>query len=171
MARLQDPKSSNPLLQGPSQPAECDILDTLAREHDELRKLISAFRVAQDATGRRELLGQIQAALSLHYYAEERVVYRALRRLSPEGSRVHLRQAFAEHAWTLQAVRRLKRLKDTDTPHFHAYAALLMNRVAQHLADEEARHWNDLEQSLSEEVRLEMNRFYLLARRRRRQPH
>lgn len=97
-ARLHRKGSLAPTLHQSAELDERDIIDTLSEAHEQLRALIDDLRVEQDPASRRGVLRRLKSTLSLHYYAEERVVYRALRQLSSGPSRAQLRQALTEHA-------------------------------------------------------------------------
>jgi hypothetical protein len=77
--------------------AEVDILDTLKKEHDEVKGLLSDLQKATTAAQRRALVQKIKAALIPHTEAEEKVVYDAVIALRDKDAQVDGHEGYLEH--------------------------------------------------------------------------
>src|SRR5208282_2056268 len=87
--------------------ADIDILDTLKKEHDEVKELLASLESASVAAERRSLVKRIKAALLPHTKAEEKVVYDAVIALKDKEAETHGHEGYLEHEWAAKTLRRL----------------------------------------------------------------
>jgi hypothetical protein len=76
-----------------------DILDTLKREHDEVKDLLKKLSDAETAAQRRTLVLKIKASLVPHTKAEEKVVYDAVIALRDKGAQMDGTKAISSMSW------------------------------------------------------------------------
>jgi hemerythrin superfamily protein len=147
------------------QPREdTDILDTLKKEHDEVKALLSKLRDAEGAAERRSLVKQIKAALVPHTKAEEKVVYDAVIALKDKDAQTDGHEGYLEHEWASKTLDRLEKTEPATSPAHKAAAKVLKELVEHHIKEEENNVWDDVEKNFSEDDRIAMNRKFLVAK-------
>ena len=119
-----------------------DILESLKKEHDEVKTLLNKLQGAQAAKERRELVKKIKIALVPHTKAEERVVYDAVIATSEEEAEVDGHEGYLEHEWASKTLQRLEAAEPASTEHKAAARVLkdlVDDRVAGLLATSSSR--------------------------------
>src|ERR1700723_2868099 len=101
-------------------PAEVDILDTLKKEHDEVKALLADLRDATTAAQRRGLVQKIKVALIPHTKAEEKVVYDAVIGLRDKDAQVDGHEGYLEHALAAETLERLAGISNATSPEHKA---------------------------------------------------
>lgn len=138
-------------------PAEVDILDTLKREHDEVKALLSELQKAATAAQRRGLVQKIKAALIPHTKAEEKVVYDAVIALRDKEAQVDGHEGYLEHEWASKTLQRLDSIANATSPEHQATAKVLKELVEHHISEEESNVWDDVTENFSDDDRKRMN--------------
>jgi hemerythrin superfamily protein len=138
-------------------PAEVDILDTLKKEHDEVKALLSQLQDATSAPQRRNLVKQIKAALIPHTKAEEKVVYDAVIALRDKDAQVDGHEGYLEHEWASKTLQRLDAISNATSPEHKATAKVLKELVEHHISEEENNVWDDVTENFSGDDRKRMN--------------
>lgn len=142
-----------------------DILETLKKEHDEVKALLNKLQGAQAAKERRELVKKIKIALVPHTKAEEKVVYDAVIATSEEEAEVDGHEGYLEHEWASKTLQRLESADSTSTEH-KAAARVLKDLVEHHIEEEEENLWGDVRNHFDAEERQLMNAEFEAAKRR-----
>ncbi|HUL17837.1 MAG TPA: hemerythrin domain-containing protein [Steroidobacteraceae bacterium] len=138
-------------------PAEvADILDTLKREHEEVKSLLADLQDAGPAGERRQLVRNIKAALVPHTKAEEKVVYDAVIATSEDEAQADGYEGYLEHEWAAKTLERLE-AADPDSAEHKAAAKVLKDLVEHHIEEEEENIWRDVREHFDEEERVRMN--------------
>jgi hemerythrin superfamily protein len=149
-----------------TQPDDTDILDTLKREHDEVKELLGTLIKTEKATARIALVRQIKAALVPHVRAEEKVVYDAIIAERDLNSKVDGNEGYLEHKHADMALKKLESIRPASSPEFTAAAKVLKELVEHHIKEEEANVWRDVRKAFDEDRRAEMNRAFLAAKKK-----
>lgn len=145
---------------------DIDILDTLKKEHDEVKKLLSDLQEATTAAQRRRLVQQIKAALIPHTKAEEKVVYDAVIALRDKDAQVDGHEGYLEHEWAAKTLQRLDAIANATSPEHKAAAKVLKELVDHHIREEENNVWDDVSKHFSDEDRKAMSVAFERAKRR-----
>jgi hypothetical protein len=135
---------------------ETDILDTLKREHEEVKSMLADLQDAGSASERRELVRKIKAALVPHTKAEEKVVYDAIIATSEDQAQVDGYEGYLEHEWASKTLERLEAADPSSAEH-QAAAKVLQDLVEHHIEEEEANVWRDVRENFDAEERMRMN--------------
>jgi predicted DNA-binding protein len=151
-------------------PAEVDILDTLKKEHDEVKALLSDLQTATTAPQRRALVQKIKVALIPHTKAEEKVVYDAVIALRDKDAQVDGHEGYLEHEWASKTLQRLDAISNATSPEHKATAKVLKELVEHHIREEESNVWDDVTENFSDEERKRMNVAFERAKTRVRIP-
>jgi hemerythrin superfamily protein len=138
-------------------PAEVDILDTLKKEHDEVKALLSDLQEATTAAQRRGLVQKIKVALIPHTKAEEKVVYDAVIALRDKDAQVDGHEGYLEHEWASKTLQRLDSIANLTSPEHKATAKVLKELVEHHISEEESNVWDDVRENFSDDDRKRMN--------------
>jgi hemerythrin-like domain-containing protein len=133
-----------------------DILDTLKREHEEVKSLLADLQDAESVTERAELVRKIKAALVPHTKAEEKVVYDAIIATSEDEAQTDGLEGYLEHEWASKTLERLEAADPSSAEH-KAAAKVLQDLVEHHIEEEEANVWRDVRENFDEEDRVRMN--------------
>jgi iron-sulfur cluster repair protein YtfE (RIC family) len=143
-----------------------DILDTLKKEHDEVKELLENLGDAETAAPRRSLVQQIKAALVPHTKAEERVVYDAVIALRDKEAQQDGHEGYLEHEWASKTLQRLETIANASSPEHKAAGKVLKELVEHHIEEEERNVWRDVKQHFSDEERQSMNVKFTAAKSR-----
>ena len=143
-----------------------DILDTLKKEHDEVRDLLETLSGAETAAHRRTLVRKIKAALVPHTKAEEKVVYDAVIALRDKGAQMDGHEGYLEHEWAAKTLQRLESITNAASPEHKAAGKVLKELVEHHIKEEESGVWSNVKQNFSEDDRKQMNVAFEAAKRR-----
>lgn len=149
----------------PEAAADTDILDTLKREHDEVKSLLSDLQDAKTPGARRALVQKIKSALVPHTKAEERVVYDAVIALRDRDAQTDGHEGYLEHEWASKTLQRLDSA-DASSPEHKAAGKVLKELVEHHISEEERNIWSDVKEHFSAEDRMRMNVAFEAAKRR-----
>ena len=154
----------------PGTEADGDILDTLKQEHRDVAELLERMVESQSAAERKSLLTSIKTALVPHLRAEEKVVYDAVLALRGKEQKQHGEEGYMEHALGDKMLTQLGKISDPMSPEFSAAAKVLKELVEHHVEEEESNIWSDVKDNFSDEQRVEMNRKFLMMKKRVRLP-
>jgi iron-sulfur cluster repair protein YtfE (RIC family) len=143
-----------------------DILDTLKKEHDEVKDLLERLSDAEPAAPRRTLVQKIKAALVPHTKAEEKVVYDAVIALRDKDAQMDGHEGYLEHEWAARTLQRLEAINNAASPEHKAAGKVLKELVEHHIEEEERNVWKDVKEHFSDEDRQKMNVTFLAAKRR-----
>ena len=143
-----------------------DILDTLKKEHGEVKDLLEKLSGAETAAKRRTLVRKIKAALVPHTKAEEKVVYNAVIALRDKGAQMDGHEGYLEHEWAAKTLQRLESITNAASPEHKAAGKVLKELVEHHIKEEESGVWSNVKQNFSEDDRKQMNVAFEAAKRR-----
>jgi hemerythrin superfamily protein len=143
-----------------------DILDTLKKEHDEVKGLLENLSEAETSAQRRTLVKKIKAALVPHTKAEEKVVYDAVIALRYKDAQTDGHEGYLEHEWAAKTLQRLEALTNAASPEHKATGKVLKELVDHHIEEEERNIWKDVKEHFSDDDRKKMNLSFLAAKRR-----
>ena len=146
--------------------ATTDILDTLKKEHDEVKELLGDLSDAETAAQRRTLVKKIKAALVPHTKAEEKVVYDAVIALRDKGAQMDGYEGYLEHEWAAKTLQRLEAIINAASPEHKAAGKVLKELVEHHIEEEERNVWADVKKHFSDDDRKRMNATFFAAKRR-----
>jgi len=143
-----------------------DILDTLKKEHDEVKGLLEDLSDAETAAQRRTLVQRIKGALVPHTKAEEKVVYDSVIALRDKDAQMDGYEGYLEHEWAAKTLQRLESITNAASPEHKAAGKVLKELVEHHIDEEERNVWKDVKKHFSDEERKELNVSFLAAKRR-----
>jgi hemerythrin superfamily protein len=143
-----------------------DILDTLKKEHAEVKDLLEKLSGAETAAQRKTLVRKIKAALVPHTKAEEKVVYDAVIALRDKGAQMDGHEGYLEHEWAAKTLQRLESITNAASPEHKAAGKVLKELVEHHIKEEESGVWSNVKQNFSEDDRKQMNIAFEAAKRR-----
>jgi len=146
--------------------ASLDILDTLKKEHDEVKDLLEELSDAETPAQRRTLVQKIKKALVPHTKAEEKVVYDAVIALRDKDAQVDGHEGYLEHEWAAKTLQRLESIANAASPEHLAAGKVLKELVEHHIREEESNVWSDVKKNFSGEDRKKMNVAFEAAKRR-----
>jgi len=147
-------------------PEDTDLLDTLKREHDEVKGLLADLEEADTAAGRRKLVQQIKAALVPHAKAEQKILYDAIIALRDKDAQIDGHEGYLEHELADKTLQRLGSIANATSPEHKATAKVLKELLEHHIREEERNVWADARKHFSDEDRARMNAKYLAAKSR-----
>jgi iron-sulfur cluster repair protein YtfE (RIC family) len=157
---------SNTFSSSDTEPESTDILDTLKKEHDEVKELLENLSAAETPAQRRTLAQKIKAALVPHTKAEEKVVYDAVIALREKDAQMNGYEGYLEHEWAAKTLQRLEAVTNAASPVHKATGKVLKELVEHHIEEEERNVWADVKRHFSDEDRKAMNVRFLAAKRR-----
>jgi iron-sulfur cluster repair protein YtfE (RIC family) len=143
-----------------------DILDTLKKEHDEVKDLLEELSDAETPAQRRTLVQKIKTALVPHTKAEEKVVYDAVIALRDKDAQRDGHEGYLEHECAAKTLQRLQAIANAASPEHKAAGKVLKELVEHHIDEEERNVWKDVKEHFSDEDRKAMNVSFLAAKRR-----
>jgi Hemerythrin HHE cation binding domain len=143
-----------------------DILDTLKKEHDEVKDLLQNLSDAKTPGQRRSLVQKIKAALVPHTKAEEKVVYNAVIALRDKDAQMDGHEGYLEHEWAAKTLQRLEAITNAASPEHKAAGKVLKELVEHHIEEEERNVWADVKEHFSDDDRKTMNVTFFAAKRR-----
>ena len=143
-----------------------DILDTLKKEHGEVKDLLADLSDAETAAQRRTLVLKIKAALVPHTKAEEKVVYDAVIALRDKDAQIDGHEGYLEHEWAAKTLQRLEAISNATSPQHKAAGKVLKELVEHHIDEEEKNVWADVKKHFSDEDRKQMNVKFFAAKSR-----
>jgi hemerythrin superfamily protein len=157
---------SNTFTSGHADAEPTDILDTLKKEHDEVKDLLENLNDAKTSAQRRSLVQKIKAALVPHTKAEEKVVYDAVIALRDKDAQMDGHEGYLEHEWAAKTLLRLEGIRNAASPEHKAAGKVLKELVEHHIDEEERNVWKDVKEHFSDDDREKMNVTFLAAKRR-----
>ena len=157
---------TNTFSSGDSDVASTDILDTLKKEHDEVKGLLKDLGDAQTPAQRRNLVQRIKVALVPHTKAEEKVVYDAVIALRDKDAQMDGHEGYLEHEWAAKTLQRLEAITNAASPEHRAAGKVLKELVEHHIEEEERNVWADVKKHFSDDDRKRMNATFFAAKRR-----
>jgi iron-sulfur cluster repair protein YtfE (RIC family) len=143
-----------------------DILDTLKKEHNEVKDLLENLSDAETPAQRRTLVQKIKAALVPHTKAEEKVVYDAVIALRDKDAQMDGHEGYLEHEWASKTLQRLETITNAASPEHKAAGKVLKELVEHHIDEEERNVWKDVKEHFSDDDRKKMNVAFIAAKRR-----
>ena len=114
-----------------------DILDTLKKEHNEVKELLKTLSDAKSPAQRRNLVQKIKAALVPHTKAEEKVVYDAVIAVRDKDAQMNGHEGYLEHEWAAKTLQRLEAITNAASPEHKAAGKVLKELVEHHIEEEE----------------------------------
>jgi hypothetical protein len=141
----------------PAAAEDTDILDTLKKEHDEVKDLLADLQDAEGGAQRSRLVKQIKEALIPHTKAEERVVYDQVIALRDKEAQTDGHEGYVEHDLASKTLQRLEALGASASAEHVAVAKVLKELLEHHIKEEESNVWRDVKENFSEEDRKRMN--------------
>jgi hemerythrin-like domain-containing protein len=157
---------SNTFSSGDADAESTDILDTLKKEHDEVKDLLEKLTDAKTLAQRRSLVQKIKAALVPHTKAEEKVVYDAVIALRYKDAQMDGYEGYLEHEWAAKTLQRLEGIRNAASPEHKAAGKVLKELVRHHIDEEERNVWKDVKEHFSDDDRKKMNVTFLATKRR-----
>jgi hemerythrin superfamily protein len=154
------------LTPAPAAAEDTDILETLKKEHDEVKDLLEELQEAQGGEQRRRLVQQIKEALVPHTKAEEKVVYDRVIALRDKEAQTDGYEGYVEHELASKTLQRLDALGASASAEHMAVAKVLKELVEHHIKEEESNVWSDVKENFSEEDRKQMNVQFMAAKAR-----
>jgi hypothetical protein len=143
-----------------------DILDTLKKEHDEVKDLLKKLSDAETPAQRRSLVQKIKVALVPHTKAEEKVVYDAVIGLRDKDAQMDGHEGYLEHEWAAKTLQRLEAITNAASPEHKAAGKVLKELVEHHIEEEERNVWADVKKHFTDDERKTMNVRFFAAKRR-----
>jgi hemerythrin superfamily protein len=143
-----------------------DILDTLKKEHDEVKSLLSDLQDAQSGAQRKSLVKKIKTALVPHTKAEEKVVYDAVIALRDKRAQTDGQEGYLEHELAAKTLQRLESIANATSPEHRAAGKVLKELVEHHIDEEERNVWKDVKENFSDDERVGMNSAFKAAKKR-----
>ncbi|HEX3673571.1 MAG TPA: hemerythrin domain-containing protein [Rhizomicrobium sp.] len=143
-----------------------DILETLKREHEEVKDLLGQLTESESAASRKSLLKKIKAALVPHSRAEEKIVYDAILALKGKQPRIDGEEGYFEHSLADKMLANLSKIVNATSPEFSAGAKVLKELVEHHVEEEERNVWKDVRENFSDEDRAGMDTAYKAAKKK-----
>ena len=150
---------------------EADILNTLKKEHEAVKELLSSLAASNSADERRSLVRRITAELVPHSVAEEKVVYGMVIALPDPKAQVDGYEGTLEHEWAAKTLERLAAIQDANSSEHKATAKVLKELVEHHIREEESNIWRDVRKHCSDEDRARLASLYFAEKRRVTLPH
>src|ERR1700684_18249 len=157
---------SNTFSSSDSDVASTDILDTLKKEHDEVKGLLKDLGDAQTPVQRRNLVQRIKVALVPHTKAEEKVVYDAVIALRDKEAQTDGQEGYLEHELAAKTLQRLESIVNATSPEHKAAGKVLKELVEHHIDEEERNVWKDVKGNFSDDERVRMNTAFKAAKQR-----
>lgn len=143
-----------------------DILDTLKKEHDEVKNLLKNLSDAETPAQRRTLVQKIKAALVPHTKAEEKVVYDDVIALRDKDAQMDGHEGYLEHELAAKTLQRMEAITNAASPEHKAAGKVLKELVEHHIEEEERNVWADIKEHFSDDDRKTMNEAFVAAKRR-----
>jgi hemerythrin superfamily protein len=145
-----------------------DILDTLKKEHDEVKAMAKQMVESDSAPERKALLKKIKNALVPHVRAEEKVLYDAVIAVRGGGDKTKVdgNEGYIEHDLADKTLARLGKIAQAKSPEFSAAAKVLKELLEHHIKEEESEVWDDVKEHFSDEQRAAMNTRYLAQKKK-----
>jgi hemerythrin superfamily protein len=145
---------------------DMDILDKLAKEHDEVQELLEKLVDSEKSAERTQLLKKIKAALVPHTKAEEKVVYDRVLRLREKDAKIDGNEGYDEHGLADSMLKKLGKIKNKTSPEFTAAAKVLKELIDHHVKEEESNIWDHVKENFSDDQRIKMNREFEAAKKK-----
>jgi hemerythrin superfamily protein len=145
-----------------------DILDTLKKEHDEVKALCKQLVESESAPERKALVRKIKHALVPHARAEEKAVYDPVIavRGGGEKTKVDGNEGYVEHDLADKTLAKLGKIAQAKSPEFTATAKVLKELLEHHIKEEERDIWDDVKEHFSDEQRAAMNAKFLALKKK-----
>ncbi len=140
---------------------DTDVLDTLEKEHDEVKALLEQLVKSESGSARKALLKKIKLALVPHSRAEEKIVYNAVIAQKDKDAKIDGEEGYHEHALADKMLATLGKISTATSPEFSAGTKVLKELLDHHISEEERNIWKDVQKHFSADQRAEMNVQYL----------
>ena len=157
---------SKALTPAPGAAEDTDILETLKKEHDEVKDLLDELQDAESGPQRSRLVQQIKEALVPHTKAEEKVVYDRVIALRDKEAQTDGHEGYIEHELASKTLQRLDALGASNSAEHQALAKVLKELVEHHIKEEESSVWSDVKEHFSDDDRKRMNVQFAAAKAR-----
>ena len=163
----QPARSAKPAIDGDQTGAtQADILDTLKKEHEAVKKLLASLEDSDSVEERHRLVKKIASELVPHSVAEEKVVYNMVIALPDRAAQVDGYEGTLEHEWASKTLERLTAIQDANSTEHKATAKVLKELVEHHIREEEENIWRDVRKHCSHDDRARINALYIAEKRR-----
>ena len=148
--------------------APADILDTLKKEHDEVKALCKQLIESDSAPERKALVRKIKHALVPHARAEEKTVYDPVIAVRGGGDKTKVdgNEGYLEHDLADKTLAKLGKIAQVKSPEFTATAKVLKELLEHHIQEEEKNVWDDVKAHFSDDQRAVMNAKFLAAKKK-----
>jgi hemerythrin-like domain-containing protein len=150
----------------PESGEDTDLLDTLKKEHDEVKSLLADLQDAESSAQRKSLVQKIKVALVPHTKAEEKVLYDAVIAVRDKEVQIDGQEGYIEHELASKTLQKLSAIVNATSPEHKAAAKVLKELVEHHIKEEEGNVWDDAKDNFSDDQRKQMNIAYLAAKAR-----
>jgi hemerythrin superfamily protein len=157
---------SKALTPEPAAVEDTDILETLKKEHDEVKDLLEELQEADSGERRSRLVQRIKQALVPHTKAEEKVVYDRVIALRDKDAQTDGHEGYVEHDLASKTLQRLEAMGASASAEHVAIAKVLKELVEHHIKEEESNVWSDVKENFSDEDRKHMNVQFTAAKAR-----
>jgi hemerythrin-like domain-containing protein len=147
-------------------PQDTDLLDTLKREHDEVKSLLADLEDAEGSAQRKSLVKKIALALVPHAKAEQKILYEAIIALKDKDAQQDGHEGFIEHDLAAKTLKKLGSISNAASPEHKAAGKVLKELLEHHIKEEESAVWGDARANFSDDRRRQMNVAYLNAKSR-----
>ncbi|MDC5699308.1 hemerythrin domain-containing protein [Intrasporangium calvum] len=131
-----------------------DVVDVLTADHREVAGLIGEIWTTQDPGERRDLADTAIAELVRHAVAEEMYVYPAMRKHLADGDEA-VEHDVEEHQQLEELMKQFEGVEGSD-PRFNELLRKLDTVLADHISDEETKHFPQLRAALPESELVEL---------------
>ena len=131
-----------------AQPA--DAIALLKADHQRVQDLFAHYEAADNVDTKRTLAEQVFVELETHTQLEENVFYPAVNEETDEGPEL-VKESLAEHEAVKHLIQELRGMAH-DTDEFDAKFQELIQNVAHHVEEEEAKVFPMAEEELADEM-------------------
>lgn len=123
-------------------------LELLKEDHQKVQELFDQVKATENEKQHRQLYKKIKVELETHTYAEEKVLYPALKK--DEEFKDHVLEAIEEHLQVKTLLRDIEKLAD-GSERFEAKLKVVIDNVEHHVEEEEEELFPKVEARFSEE--------------------
>ena len=134
-----------------------DILETLHREHQAVRKLLKQMVETEDSKLRTALFSEFRVAMVKHARAEERALYEPLGQANGRETEIEAKEGYIEHTLLDTLIEQLKRARNKATTDWSARIKVLNELLEHHIQEEEREFFPSARAHFSTAEREQMN--------------
>jgi hemerythrin-like domain-containing protein len=134
-----------------------DILDTLHREHERVKRLLADMLATEESHRRSVLFAEFRVAMVKHARAEEKAFYERLGRCDGKEAIIEAKEGYVEHSLADTLIGQLKRVRNKSTTAWTARAKVLKELLEHHIHEEETAYFSTARDTFSPAERAHMN--------------